>query len=490
MFAVLDVPTFPLQAIERLESAVSGGAVVVTEAAGRQSKVIALNAAAADRLIRQGMTVAQARSRVEGLRVYSRRPEAEAAAMDLLFAVAYRHTPRIEQTSPGTLTLDLRGIRRSDWSLWGIELREEAQVHGLELRLGFAPLPDLALFAARTATLEQPVRRAESEFSSFAQLPFTATGISPELQELCRQMGLQHLGDLLALPGAEVARRLGKEAFELWKAASGEPRLLRVAAPPKVFRLSQELEYSVETLEPLLFLVRRFLDQLEVQLCAASQYASHLELSLQLDHAPAYTRRFKLPEPTQRGELLFRILHLHLEQIRTAHAIVGLSLEVSPVDPPHRQRGLFHTALKDPWRFTDTQNQLVGVVGPARVGRPVLLDTHQPDRFQLEPLMAEVLPLPPEQLERVRQRLGAALRRYRPPLSVRVELRDERPTHLESALFRGFIERAHGPFFQSGDWWQKDTAWHQAEWDVELVDGTALRLRHTQNRWEIEGIYD
>lgn len=491
MFAVLDVPTFPLQAIRRLETSGPDGPMVVTEAAGRQSQVIAANPAAADHLIQSGMTLAQARSRAGNVRVYSRRPGAEAAAMDLLFAVAYRHTPRIERTGNGILTLDLRGIRRSDWLSFGIELGEEARAHGLELRLGFAPLPDLALFTARTATADRPVRRAGLNPASLAGLPFTATGVSPDLQALLARMGLENLGDLLALSGSEVARRLGKEALDLWKVASGaHTRILRVEEPLKAFRLSQELEYPVEALEPLLFLIRRFLDQLETQLRAVSRYASHLGVILQIDRDKPYSRRFKLPEPTRRSELLFRILHLHLEQVRTAHAIIGVSLEVTPVDPPHRQRGLFHAALKDPWRFTDTQNQLVGIVGPNRVGRPIPLDTHQPDCFHLEPLMEEVGPLAPGQAERARQHPGAALRRYRPPLPARVELRENRPTRLESSFFRGLIERSHGPFLQSGDWWQKDTAWHQTEWDVELVDGTALRLRHSRESWRIEGLYD
>lgn len=491
MFAVLDLPAFPLQALLRLQANPPAGPAVATEAVGHQSRVIAANVEAIEARVHIGMTAAQARARCSQLHMFSRQPQAEQTTMDLVFALLYQVTPRIEKTRPGTLTCNLKGARIDDRTLLALSLLEQIRANGMQGKFGIAPFPDLALFAAQAAHVDSPLKVVGNDTHSLARLPLEATGCSDELKTIFFQMGLQDLGNFLQLPCAEVARRLGDEAFMLWEAASGTRiRLLREEPPPRHFRISQELEYRVHTLEPLMFLLHRFLQQIEAQLRAATQYASHLELSLTLDHANTYQRNFKLPEPTQRAELLLRILHLHLEQLQTEEAIVGIQVEVTPVDPPHRQRGLFHTSLKDPWRFTDTQAQLVGLLGSESVGRPRLLDTHRPDSFVLEPVLDEIEPLTENEQERISQRTGPALRRCRPPIPVGVLQRNGQPVRLEGSLHRGAVQRAHGPFQLAGDWWQRDTAWSRTEWDIELIDGSALRLLHRHNSWFIEGIYD
>jgi protein ImuB len=498
MFLVLHLPAFPLQALLRLKCDPVPSPAAVTEAQGKQSRVVAANELAQAGGVELGQSLAQARARLHALEVYSRQPRIEEAAMDLLFALAYTHTPYLERTGPGLLTLELRGLRGDGCPRLARAFLAELHTHGFSPRLGLGPTPDLALFTARATTAVEPIRlttapaATPSSPASFHRLPLTACRPSAALLTILHQWGLQTLGDLIALPRAEIARRLGEEAQRLWEQASGHrQRLLKRAEPPRVFSVYHEIEYTVHTLEPLLFILQRLLEQLTAQLLAAGRCAGALQLQLHLDHAAPYAHTFQLPAPSVRAELLFRVLHLHLEQVRTAEAITGLTLAATPVDPPHRQQGLFHAQLKDPWQLLETQTQLVGLVGHDRVGCPQMLDTHRPDAFEMKALPSEVPPLDTATraaLDRCPHE--RPLRRLRPPEPAQVWLLSGQPARLEHARWRGPVQTARGPFNTSGDWWQADTFWTRQEWDVTLSQGSELRLLHTPEGWAVEGIYD
>lgn len=508
MYLVFDLPAFPLQALQRLELDGPPGPAAVTEAEGKQSRIVAANAVALRGGVERGQSLSQARARVRDLRVHCRQPATEAAAMDLLFALAYAHTPYLERSGPGLFTLELRSLQSGSSQRLIEALFDDLIAHGFSPRMGLGPTPDLALFAARATTEREPTRLTQAHHphssltihhsafsiphSPFTTLPLEAANPSPALLATLHQWGLHTLGDLVALPRAEVARRLGEEAHTLWERASGNRRrLLDRADPPTEFRVYHEIEYTVHTLEPLLFLLQRLLEQLTAQLRAAGRCASEVSLRLHLDHATPYACRFQLPAPSACTELLFRVLHLHLEQVRTAEPITGLALAATQVDPPHRQQGLFNAQLKDPWQLLETQTQLVGLVGHDRVGCPQMLDTHRPDAFQMKPLPAEVPPLGETTANALTRRpIERPLRRLRPPEAARVWLRDQRPVRLEHSHWGGLIRSTKGPYATSGDWWQRDSFWERHEWDILLGDSTLLRLAQSGDSWWLEGVYD
>ncbi|MFP4282599.1 MAG: hypothetical protein ACLFU2_08270, partial [Opitutales bacterium] len=206
MFLVLDFPAFPLQVLQRLEAAPPPGPAVVTEAAGKQSRVVAANEGARAAGIELGQSAARARARRDNVQVYTRQPTAEAAAMDLLFALAYTHTPFLERTAPGLFTLELRGLKHGSPERLAHALLGELCAHGFVPRLGLGPTPDLALFTARATTAEQPLRLTSGDHSSFRthhssfhHLPLTAANPSDKLLGILGDWGLHTLGDLTAL---------------------------------------------------------------------------------------------------------------------------------------------------------------------------------------------------------------------------------------------------------------------------------------------------
>ena len=165
--------------------------------------------------------------------------------------------------------------------------------------------------------------------------------------------------------------------------------MLKLVSPPESFVESFEFENEIETSEPLLFMLRRFLQQLATRLNAIYLVARELRLRITFSDKSDYERLFEIPQPTNNENVLFRMLHTHLENFTSKHPIVALELEAIPSRPIRQQFSLFETALRNPAQLHKTLARLVGLVGAERVGRPVLEETHRPDAFRMKPFQWE-----------------------------------------------------------------------------------------------------
>src|SRR3982751_1446361 len=87
------------------------------------------------------------------------------------------------------------------------------------------------------------------------------------LLAILKKWGIHTLGQFASLDKEDLNARLGPEAVRLWERANGKAtRLLKLVQPPESFGESFEFEHDVETVEPLLFMLRRFLQQLALRL--------------------------------------------------------------------------------------------------------------------------------------------------------------------------------------------------------------------------------
>src|SRR6266571_244615 len=102
-----------------------------------------------------------------------------------------------------------------------------------------------------------------------------------QILKILRKWGIHTLGQLAALNKEELRTRLGGEAVRLWERANGTAtRLLKFVQPPETFIESFEFDHEIETAEPLLFMLRRFLEQLSLRL--SSIYLVTRELTLRI----------------------------------------------------------------------------------------------------------------------------------------------------------------------------------------------------------------
>jgi len=485
MFAVLHIADFALQALLRNEPGSTGNAAALFDGTRKKSLILVANTEARTAGVNPGMTAPQAVARCASLLIRTPQPELEVEASRVLLAVGFTLSPSIEETEPGVCTIDLRGLDVSQHVTRATQAVAQLTLLGLPTTAGIARTPLLALYAAHAT---RSVLRIDNERNFLAPLPLATAAPSPTLAEIFLNWGLRTLGDFTALPRDEIIRRFGAEGLTFWnRATGGNDRPLKLIRPPQSFSAEMEFEDPIETLEPLLFLLRRFLDRLSLELSAAQFVAVELALDLDLENDTHYARTFRLPEPTGDVEILFRTLHTHLESLHTETAIVGLQLRIIPARPLVRQQGLFETSLRDPHGFAETLARVAVVVGSDRIGTPQLKDSHRADAVKLIPPLSVI---PPAAEIGVHPPLGLPLRRFRPPLPVKLEFTGRQPTYLWAEPFHGAIDTILGPWRSSGEWWQHDHTWSRFEWDIALANGGLYRLIQVSEAFFIEGEYD
>src|SRR5216117_2260271 len=100
-----------------------------------------------------------------------------------------------------------------------------------------------------------------------------------QILAILHKWGIHTLGQLAALDKQQLGGRLGPEAIRMWERANGQSsRVIKLIRPPESFEESFEFENEIETAEPLLFMLRRFLEQLAVRLGAIYLVAKELTL--------------------------------------------------------------------------------------------------------------------------------------------------------------------------------------------------------------------
>jgi protein ImuB len=431
-YAVLRVDDFSLRALLRADAALAGRPVAIIAGEGRTARLAEVSPEAAG--AGAGLPAGLAMARCPGIILRTRDPAAEAEANRLLIAAAFTLCPRVELTGPGCCTVDLQGAApgriRARMGLCLAELARAA----LPSRIGAGATPLLADYAARRSGGVLIVDDAR-EF--LRPLPLGFADPLPAHAAILADWGLRTLGDLTALPKAEVGLRLGAEGVALWERAAGETRrVLRLAEPARSFVAQWAYEPPVESIEPLLFGLRRFGERLALELRAAGFVAETLALSLSLEDGAEHRREFRLPEPGADVDSWLRVVQTHLETVRTPARVTGVRLGAAPARPAQRQDGLFDTGLRDPAAFWENLARLAALVGEGRVGTPAAADTHEPDAFTLQrpPEAVPAAADPP-----VHGWRGLALRRFRPPRPARVLCADDRPVGVESEVASGAV---------------------------------------------------
>ena len=508
MFAVISVPQFPLQALLRGQSQATPAVVVDDEVTPKrrrgkpgQAPVVAINPQASVTGVHLGMTAPQAQARCAGVRVLTRDRVEEAAVYRALLDHAWEHCADLEATGPGLITIDLYGCRRwhRDWKAFGQSLcRSLGRELRLDLVMGMAPTPDQARLAAESIAGSGPVVRVVEGDASAA---FGGESIhllhpSAALLEVFHLWGIGTVGQFLTLPRDGVGERLGAEAAALWDLVrGGRKRLLRLVRPPASYEHAVSLDYELETLEPLLFLLRRGLEVLTARLGSQYLVASQIQVTLPLADGTRVTETFRVPDPTSDVDLLFRIVHRRFETLEAKSPVTGLTLALTPSQPQKRQHDFFRAALTDPNRFAHTLAELESLLGSDRVGRPRALGTHRPDAFVLEPFdrsIESATQVTSSQGTREDVMLGLPLRRCRPPVMVRVATQPgngaPRPVRLLDGPCPGPVIASRGPWKASGQWWDPG-AWMREEWDVALDQGLLCQLVRQDQVWYLEGLY-
>jgi protein ImuB len=328
-------------------------------------------------------------------------------------------------------------------------------------------------------------------------------GHEPAAVAVFKQWALRTLGELAALPAPDLMARLGQQT-PVWQAiARGEDiRPLVPTEPEECFDASLELEWPIEGLEPLSFVLTRLLEPLSTRLERRDRGAAVLHVMLELVTRDVHVRHLQLPSPLRDVRTLRTLALLDIESHPPDAAVDGVQVVIDPTPGRVWQHTLFTRACPTPERLSTLLARLGAVMGHDRIGAPALLDTHRPGAFVMHPFATDPAPVTgnPSRTERPGI-VESALRRCRQPVPARVVVDAGRPVRVSTDR-RGFtggtVLESTGPWRTSGHWWAVDetapsaAAWDRDEWDVALSDGALYRVFHDRvsDAWFIEGMFD
>jgi len=421
----------------------------------------------------------------------------EGAPPDVLAEVAREFSPRIEICSPTEIVLDLSGLTRLFGEARTIaeELRRTAADRGLRVRVAIAGTRTAARLLVRYRaglTIVEP----GNEAAAVAPLPIALLGDLdripdpesriPDQLATFRRWGLRTLGDLAALPSDDLAARLGRQDTDWQCLARGEDgRPLVPSVPKERFEQTLELEWPIEELEPLSFVLGRLMESLEAHLVQRDRGAAVLHVRLHLIKTDGTTREvhersLQLPVPIRDARTLRTLALLDLESNPPAAAIDRVTVAVDPTPARIVQFSLLTRPLPSPEQVSTLMARLHALMGETRCGSPEMIDSWQPGAFAMKTFMPgpgtrypgpgiqlrtlgsrtpdpeSRIPNPEPRIPSPESRVTSALRRFRHPVPIRVHVKQGKPSSvsiMERGLSGGTIDSCAGPWRTSGAWW-------------------------------------
>jgi len=321
--------------------------------------------------------------------------------------------------------------------------------------------------------------------------------------EILTKWGIRTLGAFAAIPGPEVFERLGDHGLQWQALARGiDARPLVPWVDEVPFEAALELEWPIEGLEPLSFVLARLFEPLSDRLELAERGAAVIHTSLRLTTKRVHARTLPLPAPMRDAKTLRTLVLLDLETHPPDAPIDTVRVLIEPTPGRVLQWTLLERAQPAPEQVSTLIARLSALMGDTHVGSPRLVDSWKPGAFEMSAFAAEGRygETSPKLASKAPASEGgaevpSALRRFRFPIPTRVTVQEGRPIRVTTdrqGFSSGAIAQAAGPWRTSGEWWQDGQAWDRDEWDVAMTDGTIYRLvvERGVGQWFLEGIVD
>ena len=439
---------------------------------------------------------------------------AEGSSFETLLGVARDFSPRIETCGSREVVLDLAGLTRlfGDANTIADELRRTAADRGLRVRIAIAGTRTAARLLVRDRA-GVTIVEAGNEAAALAALPLVLLARishpndpndSNDLLNTIRRWGLRTLGDLAALPADDVAARLGQMGVTWQRLARGEdPAPLVPSVPEERFEQALDLEWPIDGLEPLSFVLARLMEPLSAHLERRDRGAAVLHVRLHLVTREVHERSLQLPAPMRDARTLRTLALLDLESHPPPAAIDRVVVAVDPTPGRVIQFSLLTRPLPSPEQLSTLMARLTALMGEGRCGSAITVDSWEPGAFE----MRRFAPRDGREGREGRDGPVLAMRRFRFPVPARIRVEGGIPVRViidRRGLSGGKVEKYAGPWRTSGGWWM-DTSnerakpkprsgegWDRDEWDVTLSDGATYRVfrERDTDAWFIEGVID
>ncbi|AKU16041.1 DNA polymerase Y family protein [Luteipulveratus mongoliensis] len=322
--------------------------------------VVACSATAQAEGVTPGLRVRQAQHRCPDMTVLPHDPALELQVFEPIMRAIEETVPGVHLVRAGLAAVRAKGASRfygGDRAAAMTLLTRLRPYAGPDVRVAVAD----GLFAAEQAAF---TTTAESAFVSIpegtsaeflAHLPVTAveaqTG-DKRMTNLLRRMGIRTLGDLTAIPRADVHARLGEGGWRAHQLASGEDApVLNPRDVPRDLSVRVAFEPASEQVEHIIAECEPHIDDLVARLTSASLVCNEIRLSIHTESGPADQRSWRHPWHFTAAEIADRV-RWQLEDVATtstgdddpflSRAVITIEIAPESVDDmAHHAQGLW-----------------------------------------------------------------------------------------------------------------------------------------------------
>lgn len=470
----------------------SPSAILLAQRDGQRDVVAAMCPVGARAGVRRGMTIAHARALTPAdAHIEPHDPRRDERALSKLAVWATRLAPRVAPDPPDGLLMDMSGCERL---YGGVERLLDAVHHAFETlrlphRVALAPTFAAAWGAARYSE-SSVVMIEENAPQALMALPIEALRLDEPVVAALRDVGVETIEQMAALPRASLPARFGESAvLRLDQMFGRAMETITPVRPAPPVRAQRVFDGPTDRLEAVMFVAKELLGALCDDLWRRQCGARRVTVTLFRSDLSPLALSVRLSRPSRDLKHIWSLLEPKIERAHLGCGVECVRLAAGSVMPmAHEQRAHWVApqradADESLGRLLDT---LVSRLGDARVTRLEPRESHIPERAFFH-RAATASP--------VRER--AAL-----PASPRPSRLFDRPRPIEASLMTPEgplmllreaqelrrVRQCVGPERIGGEWWRSDEP-ERDYYRAQMDDGRWVWVfrRRSDGRWFLHG---
>ena len=336
------------------------GPLAVTDGTGARRRVIACNAAALQAGITVGMDGPTSLMREPQLRLFDRSKADERRATAAIACWAHQFTSDVcLDAARWMVWLEVGSSLKYFNGLATLHARVKKGIEqlGYTAWLGVAPTLEAAALLTRhpeiLPILAKPDIRRTVSALPLAGLALVGLKSGSRAIDQLHTTGLHTVEDVLSLPPESLARRFGEELPDYLQRLLGERAdVRRRHRAPDIYRRRFDLMEGIESVEGLLFPLRRILQEFEGYLRGRDVAIQHLTVTLLHRGSAETVLRLVTSTPQRTAARLFALLREKLERTQLPGPVCAILLGAAEfVEPQVTQADFFddHLRANDNW---------------------------------------------------------------------------------------------------------------------------------------------
>jgi protein ImuB len=252
------------------------------------------------------------------------------------------------------------------------------------------------------------------------QLPVQSLRIFPESYKNLKRLGVDRVGQLLALPRSGLVSRFGKHlVLQISRIIGERDEPLAVYCPPSENRSSLSLEYPTRDLPLLQDRVHRLVSQVCTALSVSQHGVLRLLLKLDLVEHPCHRCEVGLFAPTVDVAQIAGLVNQHLESARLPGLVQEMELTATLTGPLRMvQNDLFESTDAESWADGVSDGELNRFVNAlsGRLGKQAVVSV-SPTRNPLPEDAFRTTSLEGLQQKKIGSRFTDRVKKSKPPVS-------------------------------------------------------------------------